>query len=154
MAEYEGSGNVSGGDSASGMLGAGGALSKEKLDAIKTDSSKLVGMARAGSFAVDPEGARGVAKAYRDMRDRIVMMRRNVDAAAQAPRLGSGPYALQVAEFTQRMARGDDKSFQAALDALEIICENSAEAHEIAANNYVEMDASAEQTFKNAGGNL
>ncbi|MGH3450569.1 MAG: hypothetical protein ACRDQW_07535 [Haloechinothrix sp.] len=154
MAEFEGSGNVSGGDSAASLLSAGGALSKEKLDAIKTDSSKLVGMAKAGSFAVDPEGARGVAKVYRDMLSRVDDMRVNVIDAGQAPKLGSGPYAIQVSEFTQKMAHGDDQSFDAVLEALTIICENSAEAHEIAAKNYVEMDASAEQTFKNAGGNL
>lgn len=88
------------------------------------------------------------------MLDKIPQMRRTVRVASQAPKLGSGPYAKQVADFTKLTGSGDDQSFEAALEALEIICENSAQAYETAAKNYDQTDDAAKQTFKAGEGKL
>lgn len=158
MAEIEGDGNVevgkapSAGAAAGAMLG--GSLSKESLSAVKADASALSKMAASGQFAVDPEGARKIAKAYQAMTDRLSTMRERLQLVSQAPKLGTGPYAKQVSEFTTKAASGDDQSFEAALDALESICATAAKAYERAAKNYDEMDESAKQTFDSARGKL
>lgn len=158
MAEFEGGGNVevgkapSAGAAAGAMLG--GSLSKESLSAVKADAAALSKLAASGQFAVDPEGARKIAKAYDDMVDRLTSMRAKLEFAAQRPKLGTGPYAQRVAEFTTKAARGDDQSFEAALEALESVCKTAARAYEQAAKNYDEMDESAKQTFDSAKGKL
>lgn len=156
MAEIEYTGPETKGTAAGAAAGAmlGGSLSKESLSAIKADASKLLSMAQSGQFAVDPEGARKLAKPFDDMRNKIVRMQLKLDRAAQDPKLGAGPYAKQVAAFTKRAARGDDQSFEAALQALETICETAAKAYTQAAKNYDEMDESAKQTFDSAKGKL
>lgn len=124
MAEFNPSGETASGDkrqsgalaeSVRSVFGKDGSLSTDSLNAIKTDSSNLLSMAKSGGFAVDPEGAKKIAKAYRTMLDKIPQMRRTVRVASQAPKLGSGPYAKQVADFTKLTGGGDDQSFEAAL---------------------------------------
>lgn len=136
------------------MLASGGSLSKDALGAIKADISNLGSMASKGQFAVDPEGARKIAKAYDAMHSRLSEMRQKVDDLSRAPQLGSAPYARQVAEFTTKAAKGDPQSFEAVLIALTEICETAAKAYEQAAKNYNEMDESAKQTFDSAKGKL
>lgn len=132
----------------------GGSLSKESLNAVKADASALSKMASFGQFAVDPEGARKIAQAYSQMLDRIDKLRAVIDSVAQAPKLGTGPYASQVAEFTTKAARGDEQSFEAAFDALTAICETAAKAYEQAAKNYNEADEAGKVTFDSAKGKL
>lgn len=162
MAEFEATGETTSGarqpgsiaDAAMSVLGQGGSLSADSLKTIKADSGKLLALAKDGGFAVDPEGAKKIAQAFRNMLDRIPQLHRTVRVASQAPKLGTGPYAKQIADFTKLTGSGDDQSFEAALEALEIICENAAEAYETAAKNYDEMDEAAKQTFKSGEGKL
>lgn len=111
-------------------------------------------MAASGQFAVDPDSARKLAKPYDDMLDRIHEMRANIDRVSQGPKLGSGPYAMQVAEFTTKAAVGDDQSFEAVLDALEVICQTASKAYTQAAKNYDETDEDAKRTFDSGRNDL
>lgn len=154
--EIEYTGSATKGTAAGAAAGAvlGGSLSKESLSAIKADTSALSKMAASGQFAVDPESARKIAKVYDDMAAKMGKMRQHLSRAAQAPKLGSGPYAQNVAEFTKSAASAHPQSFEAALDALETICNTAAKAYAQAAKNYDEMDDAAKQTFDSAKGKL
>lgn len=156
MAEFKGDGDVQRAPSVGAAAGAvlGGSLSKESLSAVKADASALSKMASSGQFAVEPEAARKIAKAYSDMLGRISEMRHKLIDVSQAPKLGTGPYAKTVADFNTKAASGDDQSFEAALDALETICDVAAKAYTEAAKNYSETDESAKQTFDSAKGKL
>lgn len=121
------------------LFGARGALGEESLRRMASDARSLLTMARGGEFAVDPDSANAIAKAYEDMVDDIFWVKVGLLTAGQHPRLGTSPYATRVSDYQH----GAALAFKEAVLELEDICRRCAEAYREAARHYVAMDDDA-----------
>lgn len=135
------------GASAGAMLGKGGSLSKEAMDGIKSDVGKMRASAEGGGFGVSEEMGDAYIKAYQNLLEQIPKMRLDVDRAGREAPLGGDEYAMLVAKHSAKMARGDGQSFEAVLEALEVIAEEAIAAFKAAKKSYAEMEAAGERTF-------
>ncbi|MCR3719119.1 MULTISPECIES: hypothetical protein [Prauserella salsuginis group] len=77
------------------------------VENMKTGAEQMVNAAKSGGFRTDPEGVKQMTKVCDDMIDEIERKQTTFELLAQEPKLGSGPYAKQVAQHVRASADGD-----------------------------------------------
>lgn len=109
-------GNSSGGGGATGdgaQVGAslgktaqvGGVLAG--VENMKNGAEQMVDAAKSGGFRADPEGVRELVQVCDRMIEKLRGAQRTFYELAQEPKLGSSPYAKQVAQHVRASADGD-----------------------------------------------
>ncbi|GAA1208423.1 hypothetical protein [Prauserella alba] len=94
--------------SAGGGVGdlAVGAGFMSNLGKMQSGADNMLKVAKSGGFRSDPEGVRELVKVCEGMIGQIDDKSYVFERLSQAPKLGSGPYALQVANHVRQSADG------------------------------------------------
>ncbi|GAA1203610.1 hypothetical protein [Prauserella alba] len=76
------------------------------VENMQHGAEQMVEVAKSGGFRTDPEGVKQMTKVCNEMIDNIEAQGKNFALLAQDPKLGSGPYAQQVAKHVRLSADG------------------------------------------------
>ncbi|WP_158888555.1 hypothetical protein [Amycolatopsis anabasis] len=125
----------------------GGVLSKQAIEATKTEARKLTDSARSGGFAISEQGADEYIRVFREFEDALDSVKRKLDTAGQEPKLGGSNYATLISDRTRLMASGDEQSYETQLTSLGEIVRQAREAFELAKKQYSRIDGEGVQTF-------
>lgn len=128
---------------------AGGNLSKETLDKYRSSAKAMRAAAEGGGFMVSEDIGDAYINAWTKFNDNLDRIRADINIAATPAPLGGDPYAKLIAEHSAKSARGGADSFEAAIDALEIIAKEAIAAFKAAKRSYAEMEATGERVFTN-----
>lgn len=128
------------------IFGKGGSLSKDALEKVKSDAGEMKAAA-SGGFGVSEEMGDAYIKAYNGLLSDIAKMRRDIERAAIEVPLGGDEYAKLISQHNAKVARGDGQSFEAALEALEVIAEQAIDAFKAAKKTYQQMEEAGQKTF-------
>ncbi|MGH3758338.1 hypothetical protein [Actinophytocola sp.] len=138
------------GDAQARVLGEGGELDRGSLRRMTADATRLLTLADSGQLVIDPDSAKGIAKAYDDMVEEIYWIRVGLLTAGQRPQLGTGPYAGRVSAYQREAA----DSFRDVIDELETVCRQCARAFRAAADQYVAQEDETARTFRRIEGTV
>lgn len=116
----------------------------EQAKQLLGQSNNMVALANGGGFAVDPAAARELARAFDDMYDKMFGIEITLyTRAGQVPKLGSSPYAKQVAAYQHEAAW----AFKEAMAALKAASRQYSEAYRRAGTNYAVSEDDATRTI-------
>jgi|SRR5690606_4195520 len=126
--------------------GAIGAIGKNMGEAQK-QSSALLDSAKGGGFRVGENAGKdlqdAITEALGDL-DEIII---EADQLTVEPKLGTGPYAQQVAQHVRQSGDGPQGALPM-LQQLRTVLQQSEEALKIAMQNYREAEQQQKQTFR------
>lgn len=105
----------------------------------------MLDSANEGGWAISEEGGKAYIKACDTFLDRADEMISKAEQLTKQVKLGSSPYAYQVAEFNTKVADGEEKSLVSNLKFMRDGFEKLKEALEVAQNNYNEQEESVVQ---------
>lgn len=110
------------------------------------ESHAMARLAGSGGFAVDPAAAQRLARAFDEMHSEMFGIEITLyTGAGQVSKLGSSPYARQVAAYQHEAA----EAFKEAMAALKVVATQCAEAYRRAGANYAVSDDDATSTIGN-----
>jgi hypothetical protein len=110
------------------------------------ESHVMAKLAAGGGFAVDPAAAHQLAQAFDEMHSEMFGIEITLyTRAGQVSKLGSSPYAVEVAAYQHEAAQ----AFKEAMAALKAVATQCAEAYRYAGANYAGTDDEARQTIGN-----
>lgn len=110
------------------------------------ESHTMAKLADGGGFAVDPAAAQALARAFDEMHSEMFGIEITLyTRAGQVSKLGSSPYAKQVADYQHEAAW----AFKEAMGALKVVAKQCAEAYRRAGANYAVSDDDAKRTIGN-----
>lgn len=135
--------NPTGGGAAGASVG--GAVGSGVLAGVKqmkNDAEKLIGIANSGGFRADPEGVRELTQVCDDMLRELGEHGETFRMIAQEPKLGTGPYAQQVAQHVRLSADGPQGAVPQ-IDELRNILMTLKEVFFRASGQYAEADEAA-----------
>lgn len=133
------------------QIGAGvgavaGALGKDMGEAEK-QSGALLESAKGGGFRVGENAGKDLLNAITEALDDLDGIMKEAHWLTEEPKLGSGPYAQQVAQHVRQSGDGPQGALPM-LRKLRTVLEQSAEALKIAMRNYREAEDQQKQTFQ------
>ncbi|MCR3720539.1 hypothetical protein LY15_002513 [Prauserella flava] len=126
--------------------GAVGALAKQVGDA-KAQSGALLDSAKGGGFRVGENAGKDLQEAITEALDDLDGIMFEGRRLADEPRLGTGPYAQQVAHHVRQSGDGP-AGILPTLEKLRTVLQQSEEALKIAMRNYREAENQQTQTFR------
>ncbi|MBB3050347.1 hypothetical protein FHS23_001342 [Prauserella isguenensis] len=135
--------------SAAGMrigAGAAGALAKQVGDA-QAQSGALLDSAKGGGFRVSENAAQPIRDALTEAQQDLASIMDEAWVLSEEPKLGSGPYAQQVAQHVRQSGDGDQGVIPM-LEQLRKVISQSEEALKVAMDNYREAEDQQKNTFK------
>lgn len=138
------------GDPQARVLGEGGALDQDSLRRMTADATALLTLVDSGQLAIDPDSAKGIAKAYDDMVEDIYWIKVGLLTAGQRPQLGTGPYAERVSAYQLEAA----ESFRGVIEELETLCRQCARAYRAAADHYLAQEDETAGAFRRIEGTV
>lgn len=136
-----------------GLFAEGGNLSQETLEKYKSSAKDMRAAAERGmagdtsGFAVSENLGNAHIKAWTNFQNNLQKIRENVEIAATPVSLGGDEFAQAISKHAAESARGGEDSFEAAIDALEIIAEEAIAAFEAAKKGYAAMEEAGAETF-------
>jgi hypothetical protein len=120
----------------------------KKVDAFNEGANHMKTLAENGGFAINEEGMQEYIKLCDTFLDGYFERRIDLENLGQRAKMGSSPYAYQVADFNVRVATGDERSLIHNLDLMKDGYENLKEAFQTARKNYNEAEAEHDQRFR------
>lgn len=117
----------------------------EAAEQMNKQAKSVLDSANEGGWAISEEGATAYINACDEFLDRAEKMVMKAEELTEKVKLGSSPYAHQVAEFNTKVADGDDKSLMPNLKLMWDGFEKLKEALKVAKNNYNEQEESVVQ---------
>ncbi|MCP2256231.1 hypothetical protein LY13_005018 [Prauserella aidingensis] len=112
------------------------------VENMKTGAEQMVNAAKSGGFRTDPEGVKQMTKVCDEMIGQIESKSDAFVSLAQEPKLGSSPYARQVAQHVRASADGP-QGVLPQLDALKKTLIALNEALYRASGQYAEAEEAA-----------
>ncbi|KMS78111.1 hypothetical protein [Prauserella rugosa] len=140
------SGGVSRGAAIGAGIGAAGSAMAKQVGDAKAQSSALLESAKGGGFRVSENAAQPIRDALIEANDDLNRILGEANTLTAAPKLGTGPYAQQVAEHVQQSGDGP-QGVLPMLRQLRTVIRQSEEALKIAMDNYRESEDQQKQTF-------
>ena len=142
---------------AAGSIGAGvaaalnpfsgdGAMSPQALEQARQAAQGLKDSAASGGFKISENAIPDLMKALNDADNQINGATQSVQNIQQAPKLGSSPYADQVASHTQKSGTGD-RSASMVLEQFKEVLQLTRDALNLASKNYADNESGNVQTF-------
>jgi hypothetical protein len=119
----------------------------KKVDAFNEGASHMKSLAENGGFAINEEGMQEYIKLCDTFLDGYRMRRRDLARLTERAKMGSSPYAYQVADFNVSVADGDDRSLIPNLEKMRDGYEKLKEAFQVARKNYNETEEEHDQRF-------
>jgi hypothetical protein len=118
----------------------------EQAKHLLKESHAMAKLAADGGFAVDPVAAQRLAEAFDEMYSEMFGIEITLyTRAGQVSKLGSSPYAKDVAAYQHEAAY----AFKDAMASLKVVARQCAEAYRRAGENYAVSDDDAKQTIGN-----
>lgn len=106
------------------------------------ESHAMAALADGGGFAVDPAAAQRLARAFDEMYSEMFGIEITLyTRAGQVSKLGSSPYAQQVADYQHEAA----EAFQGAMAALKAVARQCGDAYRRAGANYAVSEDDAKR---------
>jgi hypothetical protein len=115
-------------------------------------SGRFLAAAQEGRFAVDTAAANEMMMSIAQMRARLNERLAQIQRLKVRAKLGDLPEAQAIAELDARVASGDHQSLDYVLRRFADALEEAHQALEIGMRNYEQVEAQAEQGFRQIGG--
>lgn len=128
----------------SNMFASGGGMSADTMKSVGDSAQGLISAAKSGGFKMTEAGVKPMRDAIADMLDRLRPRIRGAYKLTREPKLGSSPYATQVAAHDVK----GGQSAEDALLALRDVLKDCDQALARAAGIYKETDEANEASLK------
>ncbi|GAA1236237.1 hypothetical protein GCM10009676_20510 [Prauserella halophila] len=119
----------------------------ESMAKAEKQSGELLESAKGGGFRVSENAGKDLQDAITEALGDLDEIMYEADGLAEEPKLGTGPYAKQVAQHVQQSGNGP-RGILPMLRKLRTVLEQSEEALKIAMRNYHEAEEQQKQTFR------
>jgi hypothetical protein len=123
-------------------------ISAQALDQAEQAAKGLGDAASAGQIRITPEGFDILMKALDECEDHVRELNDIVTTVAQAPKLGSAPYAQTVATHVQKGGTGQTQSADMVVQQLSAIFEQTRDALKKAKQAYDDNEHATVRTLK------
>ncbi|SNR68748.1 hypothetical protein SAMN06265360_114140 [Haloechinothrix alba] len=123
----------------------------EQVERFQSGAARLKEMASNGQFAINEEGMRRYLKAIDLFLDGYKDQELNLRQLTQRAKLGSSPFAMEVADHNVKVIDGDEQSLIPNLEKMKAAFEDAREALLAARRNYDETEEAYSMTFRNMG---
>lgn len=120
----------------------------EILGDFSAQADAMVTAAKEGRFAVSEEMGNAYKAALRAYLDDWGDNKAQFGFLAQAPELGTSPYAVDVGRHATLVAEGDEHSAKTQLEALQNVVSRAKDAIETAKKNFNTVEHENESTLK------
>ncbi len=120
----------------------------QMLGDFSAQADAMVKAANEGRFAVSEEMGEAYKTALNDYLDSWGINKAQFGGLAQAPELGTSPYAIDVGKHATLVAEGDEQSAKTQLEALQAVVARAVEAIETAKKNFNKIEHANESTLK------
>jgi hypothetical protein len=107
--------------------------------------------AQQGMFAVDTDAGGQMMMSIQQMQEKLKERLKQIDRLKVRAKLGDLPEAHAIAELNVRVASGDQQSLEFVLHRFAEALEEARQALEIGMRNYAQVEAQAEQGFRQIG---